>query len=110
LTADGAPVPNFVIHFEPTKGGRGSTGRTDAKGAFEMRYEKDRLGVLPGEHKVWIQYFPSSPAEEIQIREGKSPLSEDLQLILKKYGALETTPYQTKIDSDKKDLAIKLEK
>lgn len=109
LTAKDAPAPNLIIHFEPTKGGRGSTGRTDAKGTFEMRYEKDRLGVVPGQHKVWIEYFPSNPAEEMQIREGKSPLSEEMQLTLKKYGSAESTPYQITIDGDKKDLSIKLD-
>jgi hypothetical protein len=108
LTVKGIPAPSMVIHFAPEKG-RSSTGLTDAKGAFEMRLEKDRAGVIPGPHKVWIEYKPSSPAEEMKIREGNSPLSTELQEALKKYGAVETTPYRVTIDKDQKDLAIKLD-
>lgn len=108
LTVKDAPAPSFVIHFVPEKG-RTSTGLTDAKGAFEMRLERDRAGVIPGQHKVWIEYKPSSPAEEMKIREGNSPLSADLQEALKKYGSAETTPYRVTVEKDQKDLAIKLD-
>jgi hypothetical protein len=108
LTVKDAPAPSLVIHFTPEKG-RPSTGVTDPKGAFEMRLEKDRAGVIPGAHKVWIEYKPSSPAEEMKIREGNSPLSTELQDALKKYGSAETTPYRVTVDKDQKDLAIKLD-
>jgi hypothetical protein len=58
---------------------------------------------------VWIEYKPSSPAEEMKIREGNSPLSTELQDALKKYGSAETTPYRVTVDKDQKDLAIKLD-
>ncbi len=108
LTVKGVPAPSFLIHFTPEKG-RPSTGASDAKGAFEMRLERDRAGVVPSQHKVWIEYKPSSPAEEMKIREGNSPLSAELQEALKKYGSAETTPYRVTVDKDQKDLAIKLD-
>lgn len=108
LTVKGAPASSFVVHFVPDKG-RTSTGLTDAKGAFEMRLERERAGVIPGSHKVWIEYKPSSPAEEMKIREGNSPLSADLQEALKKYGSAEATPYRVTVDKDEKSLAINLD-
>lgn len=108
LTVAGKPAANIIIHFEPAKG-RPSTGITDDKGNFEMRYEKDRAGVLPGEHKVWIEYRPTSPAEEMAIREGKSPLSPEVQAALQKYGSAKTSSVSQTINEDKKDLKLDLQ-
>ncbi len=107
LTVSGQPVPNVIIHFVPAKG-RPSTGVTDAKGAFELRYEKDVPGVLPGDHKVWIEYRPGTPAEEMAMREGKSSLAKEVLEALQKFGAPETTPMTVKIDGPKKDLKVEL--
>lgn len=107
LTVSGQPAPNIIIHFVPAKG-RPSTGVTDAKGAFELRYEKDVLGVLPGDHKVWIEYRPGTPAEEMAMREGKSSLAKEVLEALQKFGAPETTSMTVKIDGPKKDLKVEL--
>lgn len=108
VTVKEVPAPGIVVHFVPNPG-RPSIGVTDAKGQFEMQYQSDRAGVLPGEHKVWVEYKPSSPAEEMKIRAGNSPLSAEIQEALKKYGNPETTPYRITVDKDQKDLAIKLD-
>lgn len=108
LTINGSMAPNIVIHFDPEKG-RPSTGVTDASGSFEMRYEKDRTGTIPGTHKVWIEYRPASPAEDMAIREGKGPLTPEVQEALKKYGSSTTTPYKVTVDKDDKNLLINLE-
>ncbi len=107
LTVNGQPVPNVILHFVPAKG-RPSTGVTDAKGAFELKYEKDVLGVVPGDHKVWIEYRPATPAEEMAMREGKSALAKEVIEALQKYGAPETTPMTLKIDGPKKDLKVEM--
>ncbi|MBS0202097.1 MAG: hypothetical protein JSS49_04295 [Planctomycetes bacterium] len=108
LKLQGEPVPNIILHFAPASG-RPSTGLTDSNGAFELRYEKDRRGAVPGVHKVWIEYRPSSPGEEIALREGKSPLSTGVQNMLQKYGKVETTTCQVNIDQDQKNLEVNLE-
>ncbi|MDB5343682.1 MAG: hypothetical protein JWP89_2059 [Schlesneria sp.] len=108
VTVKDSPAPNIIVHFVPNPG-RPSIGVTNAQGQFDMQYQSDRAGVLPGEHKVWVEYKPSSPAEEMKIRAGNSPLSAEMQEALKKYGTLETTPYRVTVDKDQKDLAIKLD-
>lgn len=108
LTIAGKPAANIIVHFEPATG-RPSTGITNDKGNFEMRYEKDRAGVLHGEHKVWIEYRPTSPAEEMAIREGKSPLSPEVQAALQKYDSAKTTSLSQSINEDKKDLKLDLQ-
>lgn len=107
LTVNGQPAPNIIVHFVPAKG-RSSTGVTDAKGAFELKYEKDVLGVVPGDHKVWIEYRPGTPAEEMAMREGKSSLAKEVLEALQKFGTPETTPMTVKIDGPKKDLKVEL--
>mgnify|MGYP003351925774 CR=1 FL=1 len=77
-------------------------------GAFELKYEKDVLGVVPGDHKVWIEYRPATPAEEMAMREGKSALAKEVLEALQKYGAPETTPMTLKIDGPKKDLKVEM--
>jgi len=108
LLIAGKPAPHIIVHFEPAKG-RPSTGITDDKGNFEMRYEKDRAGVQPGEHKVWIEYRPANPAEEMAIRDGKSPLSAEVQTALQKYSSAKTTSLSQTINEDKKDLKLDLQ-
>ena len=107
FTVNGKPAANIIIHFVPAKG-RPSTGVTDAKGAFELRYEKDVAGAIPGDHKVWIEYKPSTPAEEMAIREGKSPLSNDVQTALQKYGSPAASSLTVKVDGPKKDLKVEM--
>ena len=108
LTITGAATPNIVIHFLPAKG-RSSTGVTDAKGAFEMRYDSEHAGAIPGVHQVWIEYRPASPAEEMAVREGTSPLSNELQAALQKYGSMSSPQYQVTVDKDEKSLSINLQ-
>lgn len=108
LKLKGESAPNIILHFVPANG-RASTGLTNASGAFELRYEKDRPGALPGVHKVWIEYRPSSPGEEMSLREGRSPLSQAVQDMLEKYGKVETTTCMVTIDKDQQDLAVSLE-
>ncbi|MEI8381851.1 MAG: hypothetical protein WCJ09_17110 [Planctomycetota bacterium] len=107
LTVSGQPAPNIIVHFVPAKG-RPSTGVTDAKGAFELKYEKDVLGVVPGDHKVWIEYRPGTPAEEMAMREGKSSLAKEVLEALQKFATPETSSMTVKIDGPKKDLKVEL--
>lgn len=107
LSVNGQPVSNIIVHFVPGNG-RPSTGVTDAGGKFDLQYEKGIRGVVPGEHKVWIEYKPGSPAEEMAMREGKLSLPTDVAAALKKYGALETSSYTVTVDGPKADLKLDL--
>lgn len=59
LTIDGKVAPAGVrIDFEPqVKNGSTSTGYTDADGRFEMMFNVNKIGVMPGESlvKIWIE-------------------------------------------------------
>lgn len=54
VTMDGEPLPNVSVTFTPVAGGRGSTGKTDANGQYELMFT-DRKGALLGEHKIALR-------------------------------------------------------
>jgi hypothetical protein len=60
LTIDGKPAPAGVrIDFEPqVKNASSSTGFTDARGEFEMMFNVNKKGVMPGESLVRIAVLP----------------------------------------------------
>jgi len=60
LTIDGKPAPAGVrIDFEPqVANGSSSTGYTDARGEFEMMFNVNKKGVMPGESLVRISVLP----------------------------------------------------
>lgn len=53
VTLDGQPLAGAEVIFRPADG-RPSLGVTDAEGKYELRYDTDLLGALPGKHKVSI--------------------------------------------------------
>lgn len=77
LTIDGKPAPAGIrIDFEPqVENGSSSTGYTDNHGRYEMRFNVNRLGVMPGESVVRISILP-----EISIT-GEPALPESLRAI-----------------------------
>jgi hypothetical protein len=60
LTIDGKPAPAGVrIDFEPqVENASSSTGFTDARGEFEMMFNVNKKGVMPGESLVRIAVLP----------------------------------------------------
>jgi len=54
VTLDGDPLPHAQVQFQPEEGGRPSIGRTDKKGRYELRFNRDRNGALLGKHRVRI--------------------------------------------------------
>jgi len=60
VTVDGKPAPAGIrVDFEPQiKGGSSSSGYTDDDGRYEMRFNVNRLGVMPGESVVRISILP----------------------------------------------------
>jgi hypothetical protein len=104
----GKPVGNVMVHFDPVAAGRPSVGKADSEGNFKLRYDPKRDGVLPGEYKVWIEYIPNSPKEEMELRSGKLPLPKELQELLRKFGA-KTTPLRQTINKPEPDLVLDLD-
>jgi hypothetical protein len=54
VTMDGRPLPNVKVAFQPSAGGRGSSGVTDAEGRYTLQYVTDQEGALIGSHSVYI--------------------------------------------------------
>ena len=57
VTLDGEPYPNAEITFAPQTG-RPSSGMTDEQGHYQLRYIRETMGALPGEHRVRISTTP----------------------------------------------------
>ena len=53
VTLDSAPVEGATVRFYPTTG-RGSSGKTDKNGHYELRYTRSEMGAIIGQHKVTI--------------------------------------------------------
>jgi hypothetical protein len=65
LTIDGKPAPAGVrIDFEPqVENASSSTGFTDARGEYEMRFNVNKVGVMPGESLVRVSILPEVGAD-----------------------------------------------
>ena len=54
VTLNSAPVEGATVRFYPTNGERGSSGKTDKDGHYELRYTRSEMGAYIGEHKVTV--------------------------------------------------------
>ena len=54
VTLDGAPVEGATVRYYPASGERGSSGKTDENGHYDLRYTRSQKGAIIGEHKVTI--------------------------------------------------------
>jgi hypothetical protein len=68
VTLDGKPLAAAEVKFEP-QSGRASHGRTNENGEYQMRYTRDQMGALVGEHTVRIL-----SATELTLPNGKFEL------------------------------------
>jgi hypothetical protein len=86
VTRAGKPVENLVVNFMPDNG-RPSWGLTDENGEYEAHYDKDRNGVKPGAHTVFVTFKRYDPRDSGRL------LIEPPGLvpILAKYGRVETS-------------------
>lgn len=53
VTFDGEPLVDASVSFHP-ESGRGSFGKTDGDGRYELQFFKNRMGASLGPHKVTI--------------------------------------------------------
>ena len=54
VTLDGDPVGGATVRFYPESGGRGSSGKTDKNGYYELRYTRSEMGAVIGNHKETV--------------------------------------------------------
>lgn len=64
VTQGGKPVPGVVVTFEPEAGSL-SAGATNEQGIFELRYSRDKLGAVPGTHRVRLSKLNGEAGDEI---------------------------------------------
>ena len=91
LTIDGKPAPAGVrIDFQPqVENASSSTGFTDARGEFEMMFNVNKKGVMPGESLVRIAVLPEvgsggAPVVAKELQELRIPDSVGRNSTLKK--------------------------
>jgi hypothetical protein len=53
IKLDGKPLAAAEVTFEP-ESGRASHGRTDDSGRYELRYTRDEMGAVVGQHTVRV--------------------------------------------------------
>lgn len=77
VTIDGKPAPAGIrVVFEPQfKGGSSSSGYTDAAGRYELMFNVNTVGVMPGESVVRLSIQPTFSVD------GKPSLAEELRSI-----------------------------
>ena len=56
VTLNGEPLEGAIVEFRPADpAGSSSSGETDAKGRYELRYTFAKHGAMPGEYVVAIR-------------------------------------------------------
>jgi len=102
VTLDGQPLAMATVQFQPQSGeGRSSAGRTDDTGHFELIFDSDRNGALPGAHRVSITAVREVPGK--QDEEGNA-LTE--QIVPAKYNARSTLTAQVSESTSSYDFAL----
>jgi len=97
VLADGKPVAGLTVQFNPVAGGRGSTGFTDTAGHFELRYNKDIRGALPGRHHVTFSWSQDEPGQK---------MTEAQALVLELHSEESGNPYEVEITGPTRGLAL----
>lgn len=59
----GKPVAGVVVTFEPEAGSL-SAGATNDQGMFELRYSRDKMGAVPGNHRVRLSKLNGEAGDE----------------------------------------------
>ena len=82
ITSGGKPRPDALVVFTPVDGRRWSQGRSDGSGRYELYYTIDKMGAVPGHHRVTIS-DANNPAtvlmtKEVDVSSGSQSLDFDL--------------------------------
>ncbi len=95
----GSPVANLFLNFVPAEG-RPSWGVTDEAGHYTLFHDRKHEGALRGTHRVFAQFRPRNPQQEIALQQGKQAIPPEIQAILEKYGSLDATPLRCEVTAD----------
>lgn len=93
VTLDSAPVVGATVRFYPTND-RGSSGKTDENGRYELRYTRTEVGAIIGQHKVTI-----STEVEADNYEQKTSVKARAETIPKKYLDRKKTELSATVES-----------
>ena len=100
VTYNGEPLEGAAVCFTPKEfqtGDRLATGKTDAKGTFELRTIGE-LGILPGEYVVVLVKNEASPGNQTPPPGRPAPVQVK-SLIPKRYGDPKTTDLNVVVEN-----------
>lgn len=107
LTHKGQPVPSTYVVFLPQQEGqRPSRGLSDADGNFKLTNSRTETGVLPGKHKVYLEYYVAAD-EEMGTVKPRVP-AEVKKLMSSKYNS-EKTPLEFEVSKNGQVFEIAIE-
>jgi hypothetical protein len=86
----GKPVQNLFVNFVPAEG-RSSWGVTDEEGRFKLSYDRQNEGAVAGKHKVYFEFRPRDPKQDLEYQQGKLKLPAEFNAILAKYSREKST-------------------
>lgn len=100
VTLDGRPLANARVVFQPSgQLASPSVSDTAEDGAFELRFNRDRKGVLPGTHQIRV-----TTARVVTDASGKE--TEVQEVLPAKYNAKTELTYDVKTGSNQLDLKL----
>ena len=102
VTLDGKPLAMAEVKFEPPVG-RASHGRTNDNGEYQLRYTRDEMGALVGQHTVRIL-----SATEVTLPGGKFVLRP--QMVPPQYNTKSDVKREVKAEDNRFDFDISSKK
>lgn len=93
----GKPVSDATIMFYPVQGRKPASGKSDAAGKFTLTTFSKNDGVIPGEHKVTVNAYESTP-------QGVSMKSS----IPEKYANPNSSPLKMTVSETQPELTLEL--
>lgn len=107
---DGKPMADVLVQFAPdAPGGKalGSSGVTDAAGAFVLTADDGRPGAVPGPHRVTLVDSAFTADDDATL--GKANRPKRVNRVPKPFSEPTATPLKVTVESGKKryDLQMK---
>ena len=100
VTLDGTPVEGAFVRFYPETG-RGSSGKTDKDGHYELRYTRSEDGAIIGNHKITI-------STEVEADYEQDPDEGRAESVPKKYLDRKKTELTATVESGRNNINFDL--
>lgn len=107
LRQNGKPLNHCLVTFMPEPGQKGphSTGVTDGRGAYRLRFDNQREGATVGPHRVTVQDLSASSGAlrrdhgtvDAETKEGRPPPPVIRSRVPRPYLVPEATPLRKEI-------------